>query len=573
MKSVARHFGRLFIDSVSVKELSGISRRWQMYVGRCVYILLIGFVLWLFWWNLTRYSNWMSPSVYAELGRNLFFSFFALQLAVVTLSGVSAGSDMITRELRGRTLGLLALTPLTPWRIVAGKWKAALIQTSTVLLCGAPVFAVCVFLGGVGLWDLTYSLTLSFLCASLGAAVALTCSTLFRAGYVATIVSLIALVAYCALPPVILFGLLDLRERTAMPFLCWTHPMFAAVGAAMPVGLRGAYLNYGWIGATIITSGLILLLLRFCAARVRLLIRRPGSEAPEAPSLDDLGRKPKFRSPRIAFLADLLRGRVGVWETNAILWKELSTRRVGGKAVRIGYFLLAFLLLTSVFDRDWRETVLWFSWCVLILIAVANGVSLFVTEREERKWEILLSTPLKARELVTAKLLAGLAAMAPLALVLSVFWFLTGLTFRAPVGAWAMMLGSVLLTVLLSYLVGAFASLSAQNQRTAFTSAFGVLLGFLVVLPAVMGLLVGVRVLPRGDFIENFIGMTNAGYHLAQFGSMLRSTSWGGWAGYAARRQQEMWSTFQGFVPLYAVMIVGLTSWLTLRFDRATGRS
>ena len=26
-----------------------------------------------------------------------------------------------------------------------------------------------------------------------------------------------------------------------------------------------------------------------------------------------------------------LRGRFGVWETNAILWKELSTRRVGGR--------------------------------------------------------------------------------------------------------------------------------------------------------------------------------------------------------------------------------------------------
>ena len=137
MKAVLLHFHRFFVDPLSVKELSGISRRWQMYVGRCIYLLLVAFILWLFWSNLTRTSNWMSPSVWAELGRNLFYAFFALQLASVTLSGVSAGSDMITRELRGGTLGLLALTPLTPWRIVAGlsynaprgNWGGQLIAT------------------------------------------------------------------------------------------------------------------------------------------------------------------------------------------------------------------------------------------------------------------------------------------------------------------------------------------------------------------------------------------------------------------------------------------------------------
>jgi ABC-type transport system involved in multi-copper enzyme maturation permease subunit len=571
MKAVIRHFHRLFIDPLSVKELSGISRRWQMYIGRCIYIVLIAFILWLFWYNLSRYDNWLSPSAYAELGRNLFYSCFALQLVIVTLSGVSAGSDMITREVRGRTLGLLALTPLTPWRIVAGKWKAALIQTSTVLLCGGPVFAVCAFLGGVGAWDLVYSLTLSVLCASLGSAVALYCSTLFRAGYVATIVSLISLVAYCALPPVILFGVLDLRERATMPFLCWTHPMFAAVGAAIPGQLPGRYLEYGWIGATILTSGIILLLLRRCAARVRLLIRRPGGEAPEAPSLDDLRRRPVARNPRIAFLANLLRGRFGVWETNAILWKELSTRRVGGTAVAIGQTLLGLLLLTAMFDREWRIAVLFFSWGVMVLIAVANGVSLFVTEREERKWDILLSTPLRARDLVFAKLIAGLASIAPTALVLGAFWLLIGWYFQAPAGA-AMMLGSVLLTILLAYMIGAFASLNAQSQRTAFTSSFGVLLALLVVFPAVLGLLGGIRTLPN-SFVESLIGMTNPGYHLAMFGEMLRDRRWESWEGYVVRRENEMWSTFRVLAPLYTAMITGLVAWITVRFDRATGRA
>jgi ABC-type transport system involved in multi-copper enzyme maturation permease subunit len=266
-----------------------------------------------------------------------------------------------------------------------------------------------------------------------------------------------------------------------------------------------------------------------------------------------------------------MRGKFGVWETNAILWKELSTRRVGGAAVRLGSLLLGILLLTSTFDREWRIAVLFFSWGVLVLIAVANGVSLFVAEREERKWDILLSTPLRARELVFAKLVAGLASIGPTALVLSVFWFLIGLYFQSP-GAAAMMLGSVLLTILLAYMIGAFASLNAQSQRTAFTSSFGVLLGLLVVFPAVLGLLSGLRILPE-SFVESLIGMTNPGYCLALFGEMLRDRRWFNGEEYLSRKAGEMWSTFRVLAPIYTAMIVGLVAWITVRFDRATGRA
>ena len=37
---IRRFVGTFFIDPLSVKELSGIARRWQTYVGRGVYIAL-----------------------------------------------------------------------------------------------------------------------------------------------------------------------------------------------------------------------------------------------------------------------------------------------------------------------------------------------------------------------------------------------------------------------------------------------------------------------------------------------------------------------------------------------------
>jgi ABC-type transport system involved in multi-copper enzyme maturation permease subunit len=571
-----RFIRRFLIDPLAVKELSGIARRWQLYLGRGIYVGLIGFIVWIFWNALTRRGDWMSPSAYAELGRQLFTMFFSMQMAVVTLGGMSAASDMITREVRNGTLGLLALTPLTPWRIVAGKWKAALLQTSTAILCGIPVLAVCIYLGGVGLWELSYSFTLSIVSAALGAAIALYCSTIFSASYVATIVALISLLVYCIAP--VIFLALTRAEDTVMTVLCWTHPLYAATGAVMQGRLASRFSwGYGWFGATLCTAVLIHLLLRASARRVRLLIRRPGGKAAEPPSLEDLRRTPVGQGPRTAKFARFLRGQAGVWENNAILWKELSTRRIGaGKLFRIGGSLLGFLLLTTLVSEGWwRVLVLWFSSLILLLVALANGVSLFVTEREERKWDILLSTPLRAREIVLAKLFAGLAGLAPMAGVMACFWCFAALVYDVSLRGTFMTLSALALATLLTYLLAASASLTAKTQRVAFSSAFGLMIAFLFVLPLVLVMLQEYRIISHNrDFAEIFFRCTNPGAYLAYVSEPLsRSYRSDGWRDHVTREELMLETMFGTYAAGYSTLIVGLVLWMIQRFNRAAGRS
>lgn len=567
-------FHQLLVDPLSVKELSGIARRWQLYVGRCLYVGAIGFIVWMFWTNLTRRGRWMSPSAYAELGRELFYGYFAIQMVVAALGGITAAADMITKEIRAGTLGVLAITPLTPWRIIAGKWKVALLQTSTVLLCGAPIFGVCKYLGGVGFRELAYSLTLSVVSASLGAALALWFSTLFRAGYVVTLVAIVSLAVYSLLPMVLLFG----NSDDVMTVLAWVHPLYGAVGAAIPPSMwaRSSWAN-GWIGASLVTSLLIYGLLRAAEARVRVLIQRPGGEPPEAPSLDDLSRIPVPKHPRISALANLLRGRSGVWESGSILWKELSTRNVGmGKVSRLGVALLVFLLLSTMdTGGEWRVIVFWFSWIVLILTALANGVSLFVTEREQRKWDVLLSTPLSATEIVFAKLAAGLAGPAPLALMMSCFWLLSGLSRGVTLTGNFMNLVAVALVFLLAYAVGAAASLASRTQRTAFSASFGLLVGLLFVLPLVLLMLESFRVIPRrGDLAENIICCTNPAVFMIHVSEVLeRSYYYEGWKIYVSGRERKILEFFPIYVAVYAALIALLVAWMVRRFDRIAGRS
>jgi ABC-type transport system involved in multi-copper enzyme maturation permease subunit len=575
--SSASFVRRFFIDPLSVKELSGIARRWQTYLGRCLYIGLIGTIVYIFWTQLSRGGAWISPSAYAELGRDLFHSFFALQMVFVAFGGMSAASDMITREIRGGTLGLLALTPLTPWRIVAGKWKAAVIQTSTSLLCGAPVFAVCAYLGGAGLWDLLYSLTLSLACAGFSAAIALLCSTRFRAGYIVSIVSFVLMLGYC-ISPMILLGI-SRGEKGIISVLIYSHLLFASFGAASPMGGMPSTLplSYGWIGATVVTSLLILLLLRLSASRVRVLIRRPGGETPSTPSLDDLRRAPVPPGPRTSKLARLFRGQQGVWERNAILWKELSTRRVGvGTAARVGGVTLVFALLTTIIsDGWWRVLVLWFSSLILLLVALANGVSLFVTEREERKWDVLLTTPLGSAEIVAAKLVAGLAGLAPMAAIMVFFWGLMGFAFGVGLQGGIMTAGALGLMTLAIYVLGAFTSLAARHQRAAFSSAFGILLGLLFILPLLAVMAQEYHMISRErEFADFLIGCTNPGTYLAHVSEALsRDHAWEGWRDNWRRRELTLAPMFLVYTSLYSFVIVGLVAWMVQRFDRAAGRS
>ena len=577
IKWIPRLFGAFFVDPMSVKELSGIARRWQTYVARGLYVGVIAIVVWIFTNALATRGSGLTTSAYAELGRNMFVTFIILQLLVSTLGGMSAGSDMITREIRNGTLGLLALTPLSNWRIVAGKWKAALVQTSTGVLCGIPVFAICSYLGGMGPWEFAYSLTLSIDCAALGAAIGLFCSTVFRTGYVASTISIVLLLGYCILPNV-LFAT-DIGSEVAFTVLSWVHPLYASIGAVSQgtFGRRMAEQATGWIPTTVVVALQVWLLLRWSASRVGKLIVSPGgaasvsASAPAGP-----------HGPRTSGFARFLRGGGDVWQRNAILWKELSTLRLGkGLAARIGLVILTFLLLTTIVDDAgaWRVLLYWSSWIVLLLTAIACGVSLFVTEREERKWEVLLCTPLRAHQIVGAKLVAGLAGLLPMSLLLAAFWALMEWMHGVSLAAIFMNVVTLGQVILLAFVLGAVTSLHARSQRVAFSSAFGIIVGFLFVFPIALLMLQSFAVFSRDtEFGERIIFATNPAAYMAHVSGPLAwgRSQWeqisepiGEWQ---TSYERKLWANFTTYVALYIGLIFAGVYWLIRRFDRATGR-
>lgn len=555
------------------KELAGIARRWQTYVGRGLYIALVGAVVAAVWQTNVRHSDAISPSQAAEIGRYIFLAFFGIQMAYVALAAISVPAETILKEVRSGTLGLLALTPLTARRIVFGKWLAAMAQVGTVLLCGLPVLSVSIYLGGVGLEDLLWGFSLPVAMAMLGTSMSLLYSTIFRTGTIVILTALGTLFLWILLPMLMAFG--GRSEETFVVF-CFVHPVFSAGAiAALRSGAPLQGVEHSWWVSTLASAGVAFVLLRIAAGRVADLVVTPPGESMLTRTFKAMDRFYEGVTPkRFVFGRD-----GGVWERNAMLWKELRTRASGRlrNATRIGMGLLLFVILPlSLLMGDGVRhadvPALWMSAIMLLFMAVGGATGLFAREKEERKWEILLATPVSGAAVLRAKFLAGLAGLLPLAAILALLF--TGLCAARGVGlaGWLVTGGTVGIFVLFAYVLGMTASLRARSTRAAYSITSLVLLLLLMILPLILALWSG---LTDGRWDEEefpylLVTATNPAMFLSLFSRVGYRYSYTSVSGLW---DADVIGWFAVYAATYGTAIVLLWISMRRRFDRWAGRN
>ncbi|HEX7897418.1 MAG TPA: ABC transporter permease [Planctomycetota bacterium] len=550
-----------FDDPLTRRELSGMSRRWQTFVSRLIVGVIMGWAVYYLWEEAARYGGY---SALAALSREVFAAYFGGLMAFLPLLAVSAASDLITKEVRNGTLGLLFLTPLTPWRIAAGKWKAAMAQALMILFAGGPVAAICVYLGGVGWWEILWGAALPLATAGFAAAVALFFSTVFRGPAATVVVSILALLAGIVGP----VWLLQDSPGDALEILARAHPVFAALVSAEPRAARNGELSlYAWISASCVAAACAWAVVY--AAALRLPGRVHAVPGPGALSRFMAGLDRFYESINVGRVRLLARSGE-VWQSRALLWKELRTRTSGKlrHATRISLALLLLAMIPFsglVWDlRDGLGLLIWAFPCLLALQAVVTGVSLFVHEREGRQWDVLLSTPLTSGQIVMSKLAGGLAGLAPTAII--GLLCLGALCAVHPNGG-ELWWGTTVPTgtfILFAYLLSAAASLRATTHRGAFGMSTGVLLALLAGLPAVVEALDALPGWTIRD--EDLLAWSNPVYYLEL---SFRTVNWS----YGNMFYNTDGSYLVLYMLLYGGGSVGLLAWMRLRFDRLAGRA
>ena len=118
--------------------------------------VLTGLVLLLLWAATSWLDGDFGPAVDPgpTLGRFLLENVVGLVLLLVLFVGPGYAAAQISQERERRTLGLLQITLVSPWRIVTGKLGAASAWLLLLVLLAAPMASAAFFLGGVTVGDL-----------------------------------------------------------------------------------------------------------------------------------------------------------------------------------------------------------------------------------------------------------------------------------------------------------------------------------------------------------------------------------------------------------------------------------
>ena len=89
----------------------------------------------------------------ASAGQAVFWMLTGSGYVLLAAQVILLTCDCVSQEKRAGTLGLLFLTDLDGFDIVAGKLTAQVIRSLYCLMAAFPAFGFCIILGGVGLGD------------------------------------------------------------------------------------------------------------------------------------------------------------------------------------------------------------------------------------------------------------------------------------------------------------------------------------------------------------------------------------------------------------------------------------
>ncbi len=103
---------------------------------------------------------WLNPAMFVGQGTEAFFAVNFGAALILAIIGPLLTHDLLSRERREGTLGLLCSTPLTSREMVLGKVSSALLQAVAVWLVMTPILMLPLLQGGVQLADVVLMIAL-----------------------------------------------------------------------------------------------------------------------------------------------------------------------------------------------------------------------------------------------------------------------------------------------------------------------------------------------------------------------------------------------------------------------------
>ena len=364
------------------KELTEQAARKRTYQVRFVYTTLLFVATCLLF-----YGNLSSEGTTSVLGRGrpMFNQLVILQFWGIYLLLPATVCGVISSEKEKESLSLLMLTTLTPWQIIVQKLFGQLIPMFTYLFISFPLMAIAFSNGGVTashMWS--GILLLALTCLQVGS-FSIACSAFFRTTYEAFVASYLCFLVMCYMIP-----------SLYAPFVFeW------AESRAMQQAVAGA--------TTIIFSifGFLFLARVFLESRAFVPARNYLLELFR--HLDETFTEMNHVTGGIVLVkdVDMLPGR------EPVAWRETSKKSLGTVRYLFRMLVVLELPLLWVFQLSRGPlggvpagsvtVLLYVLWAVSVAMVAVHAAGLVSSERSHQTLEVLLTTPIAARNIILQK--------------------------------------------------------------------------------------------------------------------------------------------------------------------------
>lgn len=490
------------------KELREQAARKRTYVVRAAYAVVLFVIFVTLLAGQTEGRDFLHVM---GSGRRFFEALLMLQFASVAIFLPAMMSGVITCEKERESLALLFLTEMGPWEIVLQKYLGRLIPMLAFLLLGTPLLAVSYAYGGVEtaeLWKGVWALTLAALqVGAFSLMVSAWCRTT-AAGFIGSYV--FGAVLY--LGPIFSIYLLEyLRLFHVGDISPVADPManlFSFVFVYNPAVLLPMRNTGGvWTPLWVLVASLPSLAVTFVflALSRRFLVSR-AFLPPKHRLLAMFRRVDEFLTSLNGLVGGiiLLKDRSQLPQEKPVAWREVTKKPLG----RLNYLIrtvlvievpliLLYAAMLSGADVYGELYVMVYCglWALTVLAVVARAASAVPGERTSQSLDVLLTTPLTGREIVSQKL-SGVRRMI---LVFSVPFVTTfGVTgymadTRFSVGGWFYFLSLTATVFVYLFLLMWFSMWVGLRARTRMRGILGALIGVIAWNAAPLLLLTGLR--------------------------------------------------------------------------------
>jgi len=415
-------------------------------------------------------------------------------------------APVIAQEKEQGSLPLLLVTRMRPLELVLQKYFSGIVPMLSFLLLALPLLAIAYAFGGVSSHYVSFAIVVLLL----------TC---------------LQIAAYCLMISTLCPTTMSAVTYSYLGFVFWLFIIFFAHGVLrvsnhyLTSGLLGPFVYFNGCDSTItqmtfLCAPIVISTIVFLLISWRFLFSRATSQ--KSQFLQRL-----FRS--IDVLMNVLnrklgRGIVLVPDRSAlplndpVAWRERGRTTMANSRylVRLMLIILVPTCIASFFCKDMPVLVVAY-WIIATFLTALHCTNMIGAERSQQTLDILLSTPIEVRYMITQKMKSLrpmiIVVVIPLAAVSAMYYSMVGWSqydYAWTTDRFLMLALSVASALIYLPLIGWFScavGLRIRNRAKALVAALGLVTGIVIVMPVLFFVAVSLGEPPDADYENMMVGL------------------------------------------------------------------